>query len=83
MTKQEFKEKYTEKLIAAIKRNPDQYMDTPETAHRTVEKMVAVIEERGATSVNLGPALKATLRAFKLPTTYKGLEQARNFWGQG
>lgn len=82
LTRTAFAQLYTQKLQEAARRDPAEYADAdkPEFAARTVEKMMRAIETNGARSVSLGPALKATLRALRLPPTYAGLEQALASW---
>lgn len=65
---------YLPALQAAICKAPDDYMDTPETAPVTVAKMCATIHCRGIHAVNLGPALKAALKACGVKPTYKAAE---------
>lgn len=74
MTKQEFITIFTEKLREQITKNPDQYVDTVETAPALADKMINRLLVQGARTVSLGPALKAALRACKRPATYTGLE---------
>lgn len=64
-----FLEIYTKKLIEQIKKNPDDYMDTVETAPTLAKKMTDAFK-RGSANINSN-AFKAACRALKIKPTRK------------
>lgn len=61
---------YLPRLIAAMKKDPAGWMDTPATAPALAEKMVAHLAMRRA---QLSPVVKSTARALGIKPTIGGI----------